>query len=153
MVELIGPLTAEEWCSLRLGTDDDPLQCCGATSNLRDGLFRVLRMGGDAMWAPELAEAWRAMDDHGWPEGVPVVDKIRAFYGDRVAQCAVVTDDDVDTWMRRELIRTVLCAAAERVEAAGQPASAVDLRRWGDEAAEGQWPTRSAGTEALWAIM
>lgn len=52
MSKLIGPLTSEEWCSLRAtGEDDDILQCCAETSDLRDGIFMLLRMGADKNWA------------------------------------------------------------------------------------------------------
>lgn len=50
----IGPLTPEEWCSLRLHPDDDspdgmddPFTCCAETSGVRDSVLHFLRMGGD----------------------------------------------------------------------------------------------------------
>src|SRR5262245_3017565 len=63
---LIGPLTAEEWCSLRAGTDDDPLQCCSITSGFRDALFYVLRQGGDRLYGRGVfRRAWRELVEHG----------------------------------------------------------------------------------------
>jgi hypothetical protein len=54
---LIGPLTADEWCSFRqTGQPDDLLQCCTETSEIRDVIFGWLRMGGDAMWGRLLLE-------------------------------------------------------------------------------------------------
>jgi hypothetical protein len=67
---LIGPLTAEEWCELRSRGDDDLLQCCGITSDFRDEVFRLLRMGGEEKWGRDgfRAAYWR-MVDHGLPSG------------------------------------------------------------------------------------
>lgn len=80
---LIGPLTAEEWCSLRAGADDDPFQCCGETSDLRDAAFHALRMGGEE-WAGTLFHAaWirvgASHPDHALVTH-PVVGKMYDFY-------------------------------------------------------------------------
>jgi hypothetical protein len=78
---LIGPLTAAEWCSLRLtGGDDDPLRCCAASSELRDALFDVLRMGGGTEYAYRLVEPWQQAVAYGHGEGDPLLDRIRDFY-------------------------------------------------------------------------
>ncbi|WP_431728505.1 hypothetical protein [Verrucosispora sp. TAA-831] len=88
--DLIGPLTAEEWCAFRLRNDGDLLQCCGVTSAFRDALFNLLRMGGerhDAAWI--LRDEWQAMEEHGMPQGTevtPLLDKLRAFYIDQPEQ-------------------------------------------------------------------
>jgi hypothetical protein len=81
--ELIGPLTAAEWCAFRLTNDDsDLLQCCAITSAFRDALFEVLRMGGDEKYlASILREPWQAMEQHGFPGGVPQIKRIGQYYG------------------------------------------------------------------------
>ncbi|MCX5066739.1 hypothetical protein OOJ91_12870 [Micromonospora lupini] len=82
---LIGPLTAEEWCEFRQRDEDDLLQCCGVTSAFRDALFHLLRMGGDRAFARMLARLWPAMEAHGFPQGdevTPMLDKLRAYYID-----------------------------------------------------------------------
>lgn len=71
---LIGPLTAEEWCSLRAGGptpdgQDDVLQCCAITSEVRDWIFYTLRMGGDRAPGP-LKDALEALVGHGLPTNV-----------------------------------------------------------------------------------
>jgi hypothetical protein len=78
---LIGPLTAEEWCSLRLGgLEDDPLYCCAVTSSMRDFLFEVLRMGAEhSDWSGAVREAFGELDvacevKH------PLIEKVRAYY-------------------------------------------------------------------------
>lgn len=85
MNNLIGPLTADEWMTLTLGHDDDPLYCCAVTSAFRSALFHVLRMGGDytdGHWT--LANPWAALHAyHGGTDDItsaPVIEKIRAFY-------------------------------------------------------------------------
>lgn len=79
---LIGPLTAAEWCAFRqTGDDDDLLQCCAITSDFRDALFAVLRMGADKYLSAYLREEWAAMEAHGWPAGVPQIRRIGEFYG------------------------------------------------------------------------
>lgn len=70
MAELIGPLTAEEWTEFRLRDDDDLLQCCGVTSEFRDEIFHLLRMGGeDKSWRHGFRRAYCRMVDHGLPDG------------------------------------------------------------------------------------
>lgn len=78
--ELIGPLTAAEWCSLRLGTDDDPLQCCADTSEVRDAAFHVLRMGGEQDQGTALRGVWRIVEEHGDLGQHPVVRKLFEYY-------------------------------------------------------------------------
>lgn len=69
MADLIGPLTAEEWAEFRLH-DDDLLQCCAVTSEFRDEIFRLLRMGGeDKCWRHGFRRAYYRMVDHGLPDG------------------------------------------------------------------------------------
>lgn len=83
MAELIGPLTAEEWCSLRLGGNaDDVLMCCGETSAFRDAVFMALRMGGDRDARFWLLPAWRDLVEHGLPTGpgTEVIAKLRDYY-------------------------------------------------------------------------
>ncbi|MEU3452299.1 hypothetical protein ABZ671_01625 [Micromonospora sp. NPDC006766] len=77
---LIGPLTADEWCSLRLGDDDDPLQCCGETSDLRDAIFHVLRMGAQEHEGIALRAAWHIVEEHGDLGDHPILRKLHAFY-------------------------------------------------------------------------
>jgi hypothetical protein len=83
MAELIGPLTAEEWCSLRLGTDDDPFQCCAETSALRDAAFHALRMGGEEYHGTAFYIAWlrvtESHPDHRLAEH-PIVGKLYQYY-------------------------------------------------------------------------
>lgn len=78
--DLIGPWTAEEWCRWRMLPDDDWLQCCGITSNFRDALFLVLRMGGDdpalRIW---ILEDWEHMTGHGFPRGDDVDELLERF--------------------------------------------------------------------------
>ena len=85
--DLIGPLTAAEWCAFRLRDDDDLLQCCGVTSDFRDALFYVLRMGGDRHLGRGIfREAWHAMERHGFPQGddvTPLLAKLGAYYIDQ----------------------------------------------------------------------
>lgn len=70
MGELIGPLTAEEWCAFRLRDNDDLLQCCGITSDFRDAIFDLLRMGGeDKHLKHSFRRAYWQMVDHGLPGG------------------------------------------------------------------------------------
>ncbi|MFY1595577.1 hypothetical protein [Micromonospora sp. WMMD737] len=84
--ELIGPLTAEEWCAFRQRGDDDLLQCCGDTSDFRNALFYVLRMGGDREFGQGVfRQAWQRMEAHGFPQGddvTPLLERLRAFYID-----------------------------------------------------------------------
>lgn len=84
MAELIGPLTAEEWCAFRWRDDGDLLQCCGVTSDFRDVLFYILRMGGGREHGRGIfRQAWHAMERHGFPQGddvTPLLDKLRAHY-------------------------------------------------------------------------
>lgn len=79
---LIGPLTAEEWAAFRqTGDDEDLLQCCSITSEFRDALFTVLRMGaGKRIGTLLLHDAWQAMERHDFPDDVPQIEKLRAFY-------------------------------------------------------------------------
>lgn len=78
---LIGPLTAEEWCSLRLGgLEDDPLYCCTVTSSMRDFLFEVLRMGADhGEWSGAVREAFGELDVRCEVKH-PLIEKVRAYY-------------------------------------------------------------------------
>lgn len=71
MAELIGPLTAAEWCEFRM-QDDDLLQCCAVTSEMRDAIFGLLRMGGDEdarRMNTSFRRAYWQMVDHGLPDG------------------------------------------------------------------------------------
>lgn len=78
---LIGPLTAAEWCAFRLRDDGgELLRCCSVTSQFRDALFDVLRAGAGVDCAPMLRPEWEALVRHGLPEGVPQLERIRAFY-------------------------------------------------------------------------
>ena len=78
---LIGPLTAEEWCSLRLGGlgDDDPLYCCTVTSSMRDFLFEMLRMGAGREWSGAFRQAFSDLDAACQVEH-PLIEKLRAYY-------------------------------------------------------------------------
>lgn len=78
---LIGPLSAAEWCAFRLRDDGgELLRCCSVTSQFRDALFDVLRAGAGVDCAPMLRPEWEALVRHGLPDGVPQLEKIRAFY-------------------------------------------------------------------------
>ena len=85
--DLIGPLTAAEWCAFRQRDDDDLLQCCGVTSDFRDAIFNTLRMGGDEYSARNwLRDAWEQMEAHGFPQGddvTPLLAKLGAYYIDQ----------------------------------------------------------------------
>lgn len=83
MSDLIGPLTAEEWCSFRQsGEDDDILQCCAETSEVRDAIFGWLRMGGDKMWGEILMrDTLGTMASHPGLDRDPRVVKMLAFLG------------------------------------------------------------------------
>lgn len=78
--ELIGPLTADEWCSLRLHDDGDPLMCCGDTSDLRDAIFDTLRMGAAECDGIALRAAWHIVDEHGDLGDHPIMRKLHEFY-------------------------------------------------------------------------
>lgn len=86
MADLIGPLTAEEWCAFRIRGDDDLLMCCGVTSDFRSELFFLLQMGGHRRYAGDgFTEVWEAMADHGFPQGEevePLLAKLKAYYID-----------------------------------------------------------------------
>lgn len=78
---LIGPLTADEWVSLRLGSDEDPLQCCADTSDLRDAIFDTLRMGAEPDQDVLLRAAWEYVaEDHPGLTDHPVLAKLHAYY-------------------------------------------------------------------------
>lgn len=80
----IGPLTAEEWCEFRLREDDDLLQCCAVTSEMRDAIFLLLRMGAEtpSFGRASFCRAWDAMTDHGFPDGRggELLQKLHDFY-------------------------------------------------------------------------
>lgn len=79
--DLIGPLTAAEWCSLRLTAgDEDLLYCCAASSEFRSALFEVLRMGAGADLRYYLVDAWQQAVAYGHGEGDPLIDRVRDFY-------------------------------------------------------------------------
>jgi hypothetical protein len=82
--KLIGPLTAEEWCSFAMSDEDDFLQCCGTTSDFRSMLFYLLRSGGGdpLLDGRRFREEWQLMVDHGLPEGPGgvLLQKLRDFY-------------------------------------------------------------------------
>lgn len=86
--DLIGPLTPAEWCAFRQRDEPeaDLLQCCGTTSDFRDAVFFLLRMGGGLEFARGVfREAWQRMEEHGFPVGpdvTPLLDRLRAFYID-----------------------------------------------------------------------
>ena len=84
MADLIGPLTAEEWCSLRLGADDDPLLCCAETSELRSAIFETLRQGGGWLYGQlAIAPAWELVAEKHDTTGLlehPVLRKLYATY-------------------------------------------------------------------------
>jgi hypothetical protein len=68
--DLIGPLTAAEWCEFRLRPGDDLLTCCSVTSEFRDEIFYLLRMGGDdRLLRDGFRAAYYRMVDHGLPDG------------------------------------------------------------------------------------
>lgn len=100
MADLIGPLTAEEWCSLRLGAEDDPFRCCGDTDALREAVFGMLSMGADEEWSLSFNAAWHQMvashpgntlADH------PVVGKLyRAYVQGREP---AVSDEELNAWL------------------------------------------------------
>lgn len=90
MGDLIGPLSAEEWCSLRLtGDDTDVLQCCAVTSDVRDAFFTYLRMGAVHELDGILRRALADLEGHGFPTGGapdyadphPVIAKLIAWCG------------------------------------------------------------------------
>lgn len=86
MSDLIGPLTAEEWCAFRARDDgDDFMQCCAITSNFRDAVFQVLRMGGDKMFSFILEREWdefiNGHDFYADSEAAILLEKLRVFYG------------------------------------------------------------------------
>lgn len=85
--ELIGPLTATEWCSFRSGADNDCLQCCGDTSNVRESFFVYLSLGATHSWDVILKEALDVLQAHGIPSG-PWVDGKRACIDPRIAKLA-----------------------------------------------------------------
>ncbi|MFI7608722.1 hypothetical protein ACIBTV_26740 [Micromonospora sp. NPDC049366] len=78
--DLIGPLTAAEWASLRLGSPTDPLHCCADTSDVRDAIFHTLRMGGDPDQDHPLRAVWHVVDDHGTLGADPRLAKLFAYY-------------------------------------------------------------------------
>lgn len=87
MSELVGPLTAEEWCSLRLRFDDgDLLHCCGVTSDIRDLVFSLLRMGDDRHTTRLLMEElWDLVNSHDWDQTSDtyrLLERMRGFYLD-----------------------------------------------------------------------
>lgn len=90
---LIGPLTAAEWATFRLGHDDDPLYCCAHTSDVRDAIFHVLRMGGEAFDGAALRAVWSIVDDHDGLADHPLMRKLYDFYID--GQPPAPTDADV----------------------------------------------------------
>lgn len=85
--ELIGPLTAAEWCEFRRRDDDeDLLYCCGSTSALRDSIFHLLRNGGDPLSARGFVEAfsmvfpaYHTLDEMG-ERGSELLMKLAEFY-------------------------------------------------------------------------
>lgn len=80
-VALIGPLTAEEWCSLRLAEDgSDPLMCCGETSELRDAIFHTLRIGAAECDGIALRAAWHIAEQHDGLADEPIMRKLYEFY-------------------------------------------------------------------------
>jgi hypothetical protein len=100
MPDLIGPLTPDEWCSLVLGAPDDPFQCCGETSDLRDAAFHALRMGGDESHGLEFHAAWDRVTashpDHTLAEH-PIVAKLFRFYVE--GRPSPPTADEVNEWV------------------------------------------------------
>lgn len=78
--DLIGPLTAAEWASLRLGSPDDPLYCCADTSDVRDAIFQTLRLGGGPDEDGPLRAVWHIVDDHGTLGSDPRLAKLYAHY-------------------------------------------------------------------------
>lgn len=106
---LIGPLTADEWCSLRAGADDDPFQCCGDTSDLRDAAFHALRMGGEE-WAGTLFHAAWIRVGNSHPDHAlathPVVGKLYDAYVK--GRSAPPTDEEMEAFVadqRTQLLR------------------------------------------------
>jgi hypothetical protein len=84
MTTLIGPLTAEEWCEFRLRDDNDLLQCCGVTSDFRDEVFHLLRMGGNDKWQAigGFRGAYWSLVEHGLPDGraSELIGRLVAFF-------------------------------------------------------------------------
>lgn len=91
-VDLVGPLTAEEWLEFRLRSDEEEdhelLRCCANTSAIRDDLFHLMRNAGteaDALLGRGTAtRAWAAFRDHGlegWsPRARELMERVRAYY-------------------------------------------------------------------------
>lgn len=92
-VDLVGPLTAEEWLEFRLRSDEDEehelLRCCANTSAIRDDVFALMRNTGneyDKLTGQRRAErAWAAFRDHGledWsPRARELMERVRDYYG------------------------------------------------------------------------
>jgi hypothetical protein len=79
MGDLIGPLTGDEWLSLRhVDTDDDILCCCANTSNLRDTLFDLLSRGAQAP-CQELVDHWDIVEQHDL-QHYPIFVKLHEYY-------------------------------------------------------------------------
>jgi hypothetical protein len=111
---LIGPLTAEEWCEFRHRDDDgDLLQCCGITSDMRRAIFYVLRSGGDRdQGRGTFALAYADMLNHDLPEGHggELLERLRAYY------LPGQTDDDIRAKAAR--VRETLTQLEQEAEGA-----------------------------------
>jgi hypothetical protein len=157
----IGPLTAEEWCSLRLGVDDDPFQCCGDTSDLRDAAFHALRMGGEEWNGTEFHRAWirvgESHPDHGLVTH-PAVAKLYDFY---IKDKPVPpSDEELDAFVadqRMQLQRAVVRQVFERANEffGGDVDEALDgtLAEYADKAAGSFRRENEALTSALRAVL
>lgn len=88
---LIGPLTAGEWCEFRQRDEDDLLQCCGVTSDVRDAIFGLLRNGAPQWESSALVMEFADMLDHGLPEGRggELLAKLRAYYLPEMTDAAI----------------------------------------------------------------
>lgn len=92
-VDLIGPLTAEEWLEFRMRKEEDEdhelLRCCANTSAIRDNLFLVLRSNAEdpMLGRYRFIAAWEQFNEHGYEDWSPrareLMDRLHAYYGCR----------------------------------------------------------------------
>lgn len=90
-VDLIGPLTAEEWLEFRLRTEEDEdhelLRCCANTSGIRDAIFILMRSNAEdpVLGRARFSAAWEAFNDHGYEDwsdrARELMDRLHAYYG------------------------------------------------------------------------
>jgi hypothetical protein len=90
-IDLIGPLTAEEWMEFRLrgeaDDDHDLLRCCANTSAIRDHLFDLMRRYAEdpLLGRNRFVQAWTAFNEHGYEDwsdrARELMDRLHAYYG------------------------------------------------------------------------